>query len=99
MSSAKPTVELGPERVIFSDGLQPFLFRTSSGTLFVQAQLQFPPGYVPPAKNAYPGIPGNVISRDGGQTWARWRMKRRDQAPPPSQSFWDKVKSDTEIGP
>jgi len=70
-------VQIGPERIILTDGLQPFAFRTSKGTLVAQAQLSFPPGYKPPAKNAYPGLPGTVVSRDGGQTWRRWSYAAR----------------------
>ncbi|MBI3920409.1 MAG: exo-alpha-sialidase [Armatimonadetes bacterium] len=66
-------VDVGPERIVLTDGLQPFMFRTDSGTLFAQAQLSFPYNYIRPEKNAFPGLPGNVLSRDGGDTWTRWR--------------------------
>lgn len=64
------TLTIGPERIVLTDGLQPFLLRTSRGTLFAQCQMSFPPGYKPAAHNAYPGAIGNIVSRDGGQTWA-----------------------------
>lgn len=66
-------ITIGPERHVFSDGLQPFMLRTDKGTLFVQAQLSMPPGYKPPAKNAAPGLAGCVVSRDNGKTWTRWK--------------------------
>lgn len=63
---------IGPEQIILPDGLQPFLFQSAKGTLILQAQLPFPPGYVKPPKNAYPGLPGTVRSTDGGKKWQRW---------------------------
>lgn len=74
-TKANFTVELGPERVILSDGLQPFMFRSNSGALVLQAQLRFPPRYVPPERNAFPGIPGTVVSRDGGNRWEMWNYR------------------------
>ncbi len=84
-----------------SGGLQPFMLRTGRGTLLVQSQLRFPPGYIPPAENAYPGIPGNVVSRDNGATWQVWNVAREGAAPPaPSGSpFWDNVMRQRETGP
>ncbi len=67
-------VEVGPEKIVFTDGLQPILFRTNKGTLFVQAATTPPPGWVPPQQNVFP-IPGRVVSRDGGQTWKRLWLK------------------------
>jgi len=66
-------VKVGPERMVLTDGLQPFAFKGAGNTVVVQAQLTFPPGYEPPARNSFPGLPGNAISRDGGQTWRRWK--------------------------
>ena len=68
-------IEVGPERIVHTDGIQPFMFQSVKGTLFNQSQLSFPPGYVPPAKNSFPGLPGNVISRDQGRTWKLWKPK------------------------
>lgn len=65
-------ITLGTERIVMTDGLQPYLFRSSKGTLYIQAQLTPPPGYKPPEKNAFPGVAGNAVSRDNGQTWVRW---------------------------
>lgn len=95
--------DVGPERIILTDGLQPYVFRTGQGALFCQAQLSFPPGYRPPAENAFPGLPGNVISRDGGRSWQRWAY------PPPQDesealktgrgSYWDQVTTTAQLGP
>ena len=67
-----PVTAVGPERIVLTDALQPFLLRTR-GALMVQGQLRFPPTYTPPAKNAYPGYPGTVVSRDGGTHWELWK--------------------------
>lgn len=69
------TLKVGPERMVLTDGLQPFAFKGAGDTIVVQAQLTFPPGYEPPAHNSFPGLPGNAVSRDGGQTWQRWKPK------------------------
>lgn len=68
-------IKVGPERIVHTDGIQPFMFQSSKGTLFNQSQLSFAPGYVSPAKNRFPGLPGNVISRDRGATWKLWKPK------------------------
>ncbi|NQU09497.1 hypothetical protein HQ590_01790, partial [bacterium] len=67
-------IRVGPERQVLADGLQPFMFRTRRGTLFLQGQLTAPPGFVPRKKDVIPGdgTCGNVISRDGGRTWSRY---------------------------
>ena len=67
-------IQVGPERIVLVDGLQPFLFRSRQGTVFVQAQLTAPPGFKPRAKDVIPGdgTCGNVISRDNGKTWERY---------------------------
>jgi len=65
-------VEVGPERIVLTDGLQPFMVRSGSGAIWVMAQTTTPPGFVPPPRNAMPMVPGYVISRDGGRTWRRW---------------------------
>lgn len=65
-------VAIGPERIILTDGLQPYVFRTAAGRLIVQAQLSFPPGYQPLAANQFPGIIATVVSDDGGESWQRW---------------------------
>ena len=96
-------VTVGAERMILCDGLQPFMIATPKGTVFVQAQLSFPPGYVPPPENAYPGIPGNVISRDGGKTWSLWRYKPKhdeaDELKSGTGGYWDSVTTTAQVGP
>lgn len=94
-------ITLGPERHIFSDGLQPFVILTDKGTLLVQAQLRFPPGFIPAEKNAYPGIPGNAVSRDGGKTWTRWYYKTKTDKPfaPTENPAWNVLLTPTQIGP
>ena len=64
---------IGPEISVLPGGLQPFMFQSDRGTLVVQAEMPNPPGYVPPARNAYPGYPGTVRSTDQGRTWERWQ--------------------------
>src|SRR5688572_10361130 len=66
------TVSVGPERIVLTDGLQPFLFSTRAGTLVAQAQLTYPPNHVHAERDWYPGLPGTVVSRDGGKSWRRW---------------------------
>jgi len=66
-------VAIDPEVQLLAGGLQPFLFRSAGGTLVVQAQWPYPAGYRLPPKNIYPGLPGTVISRDGGASWQLWR--------------------------
>lgn len=94
-------IDVGPERQVFSDALQPFMLVTGQGTIFIQGQLRFPPGYQPPAANAYPGIPGNVISRDGGKTWTRWKYERPGDAAyrPTGQPAVDAYLTRPEVGP
>ncbi|MEO6907334.1 MAG: sialidase family protein [Abditibacteriaceae bacterium] len=65
-------VDIGPERIVMTDGLQPFGFKTRSGSIVVQAQLAYPPGQRP-ERDVFPGLPGTVVSRDGGKTWRRWQ--------------------------
>jgi hypothetical protein len=79
----KLRVDVGPERIVLTDGLQPFIFQSAKGTLFVQAQMNPPPGYKPPPKNAIPGgLPGSAISRDNGQSWRRWWPEHVEDALP-----------------
>jgi hypothetical protein len=52
-------------------GWQPFLFCSSQGTLFCQAQLDTPP-FHSKGKMVYPHYIGSALSRDGGATWSRW---------------------------
>jgi len=66
-------VQIGPERIVLTDALQPFAFKGDGDTLVVQGQLSFPPGYVPPAKNSFPGIVGVAVTRNNGDTWQRWK--------------------------
>jgi hypothetical protein len=66
-------VEVGPERIVLTDGLQPFMVRSASGAIWVMAQTTAPPGFVLPPRNAMALVPGYVVSRDGGRTWRRWQ--------------------------
>lgn len=65
-------VDIGPERIVLTDGVFPYLFRTSRSTLVLQAALWFPLNELRPKKYA-DGVPGYAISRDGSKTWQRWR--------------------------
>lgn len=66
-------VEVGPERIILTDGLQPVLLRTSKGTLYVHAGASTPPGWGFARRNIFPfAFLRHAISRDGGDTWKRW---------------------------
>lgn len=65
-------LHIGPERIILTDGLQPFGFQTGSGAIVVQAQASFPPGYERPEKNAFPGLHATIVSRDKDECWQRW---------------------------
>lgn len=64
-------VEIGPERMVLADGLQPFILRARDKTIVVQAQLQLPP-HTKTARDIFPAVPGTVISRDCGKSWKRW---------------------------
>ena len=66
-------IDIEPERVIFTDGLQPFMFRTAKGTLWFQAGTTPPPGWIAPQKNVAPPV-CNLVSRDDGKTWKRARL-------------------------
>src|ERR1041385_4158501 len=66
-------IECGPERIVLTDGLQPFGFRTASGKIIVQALTSFPVGYRPPEKNRWPGMTATVVSRDEGRSWQVWQ--------------------------
>ncbi|MBI5769216.1 MAG: exo-alpha-sialidase [Verrucomicrobia bacterium] len=63
---------LGQPTVIMSgDGRQPYLFVSSQGTLFCQAQLSLPPFNSKP-KQVYHTRIQSMLSRDGGVTWTPW---------------------------
>ena len=68
-------IECGPERLVLTDGLQPFGFRTASGKIIVQAQTTFPVGYRQPERNRWPGMIATVVSKDDGRSWALWHPK------------------------
>jgi hypothetical protein len=68
LTMGKPTVVMG------NGGYQPFLFCTSRGTLFCQAQLDEKP-FGTKGKRVYHLRIGTAISRDGGATWKRWTHK------------------------
>lgn len=71
----EPHVEIGPEQIVLTDGLQPFMFQTAKGTLVAMAQLSVPPEYKFPEKNVFPSLPGWIVSRDKGKSWQRWTPK------------------------
>lgn len=66
-------VEIGTERMVFTDGVFPYMFQTRRGTLLTQAMLRFTARQPRPAKFSS-GVPGFVISRDGARSWQRWHI-------------------------
>lgn len=68
-------VEIGPEQIVLTDGVQVFMFQTSKGTLVAMAGLSFPPDHQLPERNVYPAMPGWIISRDKGRSWQRLMLK------------------------
>jgi len=70
-----PTVTVGPERLVLTDALQPFMARSARGTLWVMGGCTPPPGFVKGPRNAYSSVPGYAVSRDGGRSWQRWRPR------------------------
>jgi len=65
-------ISMGKPVVVMSDGgYQPYLFCSSRGTLFCQAQLDEKP-FNTKHKMVYPMRIGTAISRDRGATWAPW---------------------------
>lgn len=73
--NARPLrIKIGPEKIILGDGLQPFMFQTKQGTLFLQAQTSPTPGFKIAGKNPFPGYGhfASVVSRNHGKTWDRW---------------------------
>jgi hypothetical protein len=70
MAQLQITVE--PEVQLISGAVQPYLFRTNQGTLFVQGHKAYPPNYPLPPRNVFPGITATAVSRDGGHTWSAW---------------------------
>ena len=67
---------LHPATVLMSgDGRQPYLFVSSKGTLFCQAQLSLPP-FNTKSKQVYHTRINSVLSRDGGKTWTPWTLKK-----------------------
>jgi hypothetical protein len=56
-------LDIGPERIILPEALQPFLIHTKTGRLVVTGQLPVPLG------TQFPGVYGTAASDDGGQTW------------------------------
>ncbi len=79
-------ITLGPERIIFTDAIQPFAHQAANGNLLIHAQLRFPPGFQWPKENAYPGVLGAIISRDLGATWQRWVHKPANQSFAPTDN-------------
>ena len=64
-------IRVGPERIVLTDAMQPIMFRTSRGTLYVSGGSPWPPGITPPDRNRSSN-PCAVVSRDNGRTWKRW---------------------------
>lgn len=56
--SERLRTEVGPERIAFGGGLQPYLFRSASGAMMLG--------------NASCGAAVSSVSRDQGRTWERW---------------------------
>ena len=73
-------VEVGPERIVLTDGLQPFMVRSESGAIWTMAQTTPPPGLVLPARNVMGLVPAYIISRDGGRSWQRWQTTAMQEA-------------------
>jgi hypothetical protein len=69
-----PHVEVGPERMVMTDGIQPYLCSSSKGTIYLQGQLTPPLNYSYGKRN-HASPTGNALSRDAGQTWERWIPK------------------------
>src|SRR5262245_40053082 len=76
VSDPRLRVQFGEERMVLDDGLQPSMLCTKSGTLVVQSQLSTKPH--PQQRIFYPYALETVISRDGGETWARFPLKSGD---------------------
>lgn len=72
VSDPRFELTLGSPTVIMrGDGRQPYLFVSSQGTLFCQAQLSLPPFNSKP-KQVYHTRIQSMLSRDGGVTWTPW---------------------------
>ncbi len=56
------SASVGPEKIVYTGGLCPGLFRSNKGSLFVNT-------------SDTAGFPINVISRDAGKTWQCWIPK------------------------
>ncbi|OGV68568.1 MAG: hypothetical protein A2269_01340, partial [Lentisphaerae bacterium RIFOXYA12_FULL_60_10] len=95
--SRKLNVRVGAERIVLTDGLQPFMFRSRRGTIFLQSQLTAPPGFKAVAVNVIPrdGIGGNVISRDNGRTWQRWHPKAWSKRQPYFEGAYTQLRDGT----
>lgn len=65
-------ITVGPEHVILSKAIQPFMFQSRDGTLVVQGQAPAPHDFVAP-KYVWGWYPGTVRSTDGGKTWTAWK--------------------------
>jgi len=63
----------GEERLVLEGGLQPFLLRTASGALVLQAQLPEKP--YPSERMVFHSKIATVISHDGGMTWERFERR------------------------
>lgn len=76
------SVTVEPEVQVISGALQPYLFRSSEGTLVVQGHTRYPANYPLPPKNVFPGLPLTAVSKDGGHTWEMWQPgEGQDQGP------------------
>ena len=85
--------EIGPERIVLTDGLYVHMFQTAKGTLVAEAGLSLPPGYKLPDKNVNPFIPCWIVSRNKGKDWQRWTPKgvvsgSLYEPPAPGPHYW-----------
>jgi hypothetical protein len=65
-------ITIEAEVQLISGAVQPYLFRSSKGALFVQGHGAYPPNYPQPPRNVFPGLTATAVSRDGGQRWSLW---------------------------
>jgi BNR/Asp-box repeat len=68
-ADGKLKLTFGVEHIVIPRGLQPSMFCTAHGTLVVQAQVPEKPA--PTTRIAYFSAMATLISRDGGEDWAR----------------------------
>ncbi len=64
-------VSVGPQKIVFTGGMQPTFYRSDKGTLLIGSGVPLSPGTPIPDRNRG-GVPINLISRTNGKTWERW---------------------------